>query len=62
VIRIYQAEHGGTASVQEQRQTRTRLVALSIIAAFAMSAAALMDFNDRTAALARADVPRGWSP
>ena len=66
MIRTYQAQHGGTVFVQtlteRQRRTRTRLMALAVIAASAISAATVMGFNHRAAALARADITMSWAP
>lgn len=66
VIRTYQADHGGTVFIQalteRQRRTRTRFMAIAVIAAMAVSAATVMGFNDRTAAMARADVTKTWTP
>ncbi|WP_299007861.1 hypothetical protein [uncultured Caulobacter sp.] len=66
MIRTYQAQHGGTVFVQtlteRQRRTRTRLMALAVIAASAISAATVMGFNHRAAALARADITTSWAP
>ena len=66
MIRTYQAPHGGTVFVQtlteRQRRTRTRLMALAVIAASAISAATVMGFNHRAAALARADITTSWAP
>lgn len=66
MIRTYQAQHGGTFFVQtlteRQRRARTRLMALAVIAASAISAATVMGFNHRAAALARADITTSWAP
>lgn len=66
MIRTYQAQHGGTVFLQtlteRQRRTRTRLMALAVIAASAISAATVMGFNHRAAALARADITTSWAP
>ena len=66
MIRTYQAQHGGTVFVQtlteRQRRMRTRLMALAVIAASAISAATVMGFNHRAAALARADITTSWAP
>lgn len=66
MIRTYQAQHGGTVFLQtlteRQRRTRTRLMALAVIAASAISAATVMGFNHRAAALARADITTSWVP
>lgn len=60
MIRTYQAGHGGTVFVQtlteRQRRRRTRLMALVVIAATAISAATVMGFNHRAAALTNADI------
>ncbi|HJV43755.1 MAG TPA: hypothetical protein VJ655_19290 [Caulobacter sp.] len=66
VIRTYQAEHGGTvffqALTERQRRRRTLIVALAVIATTAFSAATVLGFNQRAAALARADVSTSWAP
>jgi hypothetical protein len=66
MIRTYQAEHGGTVFVQalteRQRRRRTRLMALAVIAATAISAATVMGFSHRAAVLARADITTSWAP
>jgi hypothetical protein len=66
VIRTYQAEHGGTVFVQalteRQRRARTRLMALVVIAATAISAATVMGFTHRAASLARSDITTSWAP
>lgn len=66
MIRTYQAEHGGTVFVQaltqRQRRRRDRLMAVVVIAVTAISAATVMSFNHRAAALARADVTMSWAP
>lgn len=66
MIRTYQAEHGGTVFVQalteRQRRRRTRVMALAVIVATAVSAATVLGFNERAAALARADVSKSWAP
>lgn len=66
MVRTYQAQHGGTVFVQtlseRQRRTRTRLMALAVIAATAISASTVIGFNHRAAALARADITTSWAP
>ena len=66
MIRTYHAQHGGTVFVQtlteRQRRARTRLMALAVIAASAISAATVMGFNHRAAALARPDITTSWAP
>ena len=52
VIRSYQAEHGGTvfyaAPTRRQKTTRTRLMALVVIAAVASSAGVVQAFSSPT--------------
>lgn len=66
MIRTYQAKHGGTVLVQalaaRQRRMRTLLMAVTVIAATAISAATLMSFNHRAAYLSRADISMSWAP
>ena len=49
MIRSYQAEHGGTVFqatlTRRQKAARTRLVALTVIAAMATSAGVIQAFN-----------------
>lgn len=51
MIRTYQADHGGTVfyatSTRRQKAARTRLLALSMIAAVAASAGVVEAFNAR---------------
>jgi hypothetical protein len=53
VIRTYQAEHGGlafeSAPTRRQKLRRNRLMAMTVIAAVAASAAVLQNFNDNLA-------------
>jgi len=66
MIRTYQADHGGTVFVQalteRQRLRRTRFMALAVIVATAFAAATVLGFNERAAALTRADISRSWAP
>ena len=64
MIRTYQAEHGETVFFQAsaERRGRTRLMALAVIVATALSAATVLGFSEHAAALARADVAASWAP
>lgn len=62
MIRTYQAEHGGMVFVstltKHQRRTRSRIMALVVIAAVGASAGTVQAFNARN----HADAPRTWTP
>lgn len=62
VIRTYVAEHGGTVFVstlsQRQKRTRSRIMALVVIAVMGASAGTVQAFHDRQ----RADAVRMWTP
>lgn len=62
MIRTYVAEHGGTVFVstlsQRQKRTRSRIMALAVIAVIGASAGTVQAFHDHQ----RADVTRMWTP
>ncbi|OYX06224.1 MAG: hypothetical protein B7Z12_01210 [Caulobacter vibrioides] len=62
MIRTYVAEHGGTVFVstlsQRQKRTRSRIMALAVIAVIGASAGTVQAFYDHQ----RADVTRMWTP
>ena len=62
MIRTYVAEHGGTVFVatlsQRQKRTRSRIMALVVIAAVGASAGMVQAFNDRE----RTSATSMWTP